>query len=217
VIDVAVALSIARRSHLDAVAIGYESMSAAGMIVEGGGAAVAAVMGAEQERAQERADAAIAVFEIEAKLAKIAYGTRTLAAIPAEAGQTIGTLKIVMSELSERTVSGSFPAVANAEVEATKLNQGALEFMLGAQKIMFEELVFLGDEMLERTRTETHLFTEFVAKMAGAHSVKDIRTMCQECGQHQLDFIRRDSERLFKHGERMIATTSNLISGRTPN
>ena len=48
VIDVAVALTIARRSHLDAVAIGYESKSAAGMIVEGGGAAVAAVMGAEQ-------------------------------------------------------------------------------------------------------------------------------------------------------------------------
>ena len=92
VIDVAVALTVARRSHLDAVAIGYESMSAAGMIVEGGGAAVAAVMGAEQERAHERANAAIAAFEIEAKLAKIAYGTRTFAAIPAEAGQTIGAL-----------------------------------------------------------------------------------------------------------------------------
>ena len=92
VLDVAVALTIARRSHLDAIAIGYESMSAAGMIVEGGGAAVAAVMGAEQVRAQERADAALAVFEIEAKLAKIAYGTRTLVAVPAEAGQTISTL-----------------------------------------------------------------------------------------------------------------------------
>ena len=92
VIDVAIALTIARRSHLDAISIGYESMTAAGMIVDGGGAAVAAVMGAEQERAQERADAAIAVFEIEAKLAKIAYGTRTLAAIPAEAGQTISAL-----------------------------------------------------------------------------------------------------------------------------
>jgi nucleotide-binding universal stress UspA family protein len=92
VIDVAVALSMARRSHLDAIAIGYESMSAAGMLVEGGGAAVAAVIGAEQDRAQERADAAMAVFETEAKLAKIAYGTRTLTAIPAEAGQTIGAL-----------------------------------------------------------------------------------------------------------------------------
>ena len=92
VVDVAVALTIARRSHLDAIAIGYESMSAAGMIVDGGGAAVAVVMGAEQDRAQERADAAIAIFEVEAGLAKIAYGIRTLATIPAEAGQTIGTL-----------------------------------------------------------------------------------------------------------------------------
>ena len=53
--------------------------------------------------------------------------------------------------------------------------------------------------------------------MAGAHSVKDVKTMCQECGQHQLDFIRRDSERLFRHGERMIAATSNLINGRSLN
>ena len=119
-----------------------------------------------------------------------------------------------MSELSERAASNSFPAVTNSEAEATKLNQSALEFMLGAQKMMLEELVFFGDEMLERTRTETQLFTEFVAKMASAHSVRDVKTMCQECGQHQLDFFRRDSERLFRHGERMIAATSNLIGGR---
>ena len=122
-----------------------------------------------------------------------------------------------MSELSARAASSSVPEITNAEAEATKLNQSALEFMLGAQKMMFEEMVFLGDQMLERTRTEMHLFTEFLAKMAAAHSVKDIRTMCQECGQHQLDFYRRDSERLFKHGERMIAASSNLISGRSVN
>lgn len=122
-----------------------------------------------------------------------------------------------MSDLSERIASDSSPAVANAEAEATKLNQSTLEFMLGAQKILFEEMVFFGDEMMERARTETHLLSEFVAKMAGAHSVKDVRTMYQECGQHQLDFMRRDTERLFRHGERMIAATSNLISGREPN
>jgi nucleotide-binding universal stress UspA family protein len=92
VIDVAIALTMARRSHLDAVAIGYESMSAVGMVVEGGSAAVAAVMGVEQERALERANAAIAVFEVEARLAKIAYGSRAIAAIPADAEQTIGAL-----------------------------------------------------------------------------------------------------------------------------
>jgi nucleotide-binding universal stress UspA family protein len=92
VVDLAIALSAARRSHLDAVAAGYESMGTIGMVAEGGGAAVAAVMGDQQERALERANAAISVFEIEAKLAKIAYGVRSFAAVPAEAGQTIATL-----------------------------------------------------------------------------------------------------------------------------
>jgi nucleotide-binding universal stress UspA family protein len=92
VIDVAVALTMRSGAHLDAVAIGYESMSAAGMIAEGGGAAVAAVMGVEQERAMERANAAISVFEVEARLAKIAYGSRAFAAIPADAGETVGAL-----------------------------------------------------------------------------------------------------------------------------
>jgi hypothetical protein len=122
--------------------------------------------------------------------------------------------EIVMTALSERDTSSSSQPAANGEAEASRLNQSALEFMFGAQRMMIEEFVFFTDEMLERTRTEMHLFTEFVAKMAGAHSVKDVKTMCQECGQHQLDFLRRDSERLFRHGERMIATTSNLISGR---
>ena len=39
VIEVAVALTMARRSHLDAVAIGYELMGAVGMLVGSGGAA----------------------------------------------------------------------------------------------------------------------------------------------------------------------------------
>lgn len=92
VIDVAVALTLGRRSHLDAVAIGYESRGSVGMIAEGGGAAVAAAIGYEQERALERANAAIAVFEAEAKLAKIAYGSRALIAIPSDAEETIGAL-----------------------------------------------------------------------------------------------------------------------------
>lgn len=92
VIDVAIPLTFEYRAHLDAVAVGYKSMSSAGMVVGGGSAAVAAVMGIEQERALERANAAISVFEVEAKLANIAYDTRALAALPADADQTIGAL-----------------------------------------------------------------------------------------------------------------------------
>ena len=48
VIEVAVALTMARRWHLDAVAIGYELMGGVGMLVGSGGAAIAAVVGAKQ-------------------------------------------------------------------------------------------------------------------------------------------------------------------------
>jgi hypothetical protein len=103
-------------------------------------------------------------------------------------------------------------SVANAVGRLTRTNQRALDFMFGVQKATLEEMIFASNEAFDRIRTETHLFSEFASKMVGAHSVKDLKTMCEECGQHQIDFVRRDSERLFKHGERMIETTSNLFN-----
>ena len=122
-----------------------------------------------------------------------------------------------MTLMSARAAFSSPQPVENAEAEAVQLNRSALQFVLGAQAVIFEELVFLSEEMQERARTEVHLFNEFVMKMAGAHSVKDVRMMCLECGEHQLDFFRRDTERLFRHSQRMIATTSKLINGRPLN
>jgi hypothetical protein len=120
-----------------------------------------------------------------------------------------------MSERSEPGVAAIVeqPA-ADAATRLTKENKRALDFMFGAQMVILEEMVFAANEMLDRARTETHLFSEFISKMAGSHSVKDLKTMCEECGQHQIDFVRRDCERLFRHGERMIETTSNLFSNR---
>ena len=92
-----------------------------------------------------------------------------------------------------------------------------MDFMMGAQKAVLEEMVFAANEMLERAQTETHLLSEFVSKMAGSHSVKDLKTMGAECAQHQIDFLRRDSERLVKHGERMIEVTANLFKNRPEN
>jgi hypothetical protein len=119
-----------------------------------------------------------------------------------------------MTELSEQSAALVEQSVADTATRLTKANKNALDFLMGAQKVMLEELVFAGNEMLERTRTETHLLSEFVSKMAGSHSVKDLKTMSQECGQHQIDFIRRDSERLFKHSERMIEATAKLFGNR---
>jgi hypothetical protein len=105
-------------------------------------------------------------------------------------------------------------SVAKTAAEWNKANERFLNFMVGVQKAMLEETVFTGKEILDRALTETHLFAEFSQKMAGAHSVNDLKTMYQECGQHQIDFVRRDSERIFKHGVRMIEVTSGLFSNR---
>jgi hypothetical protein len=119
-------------------------------------------------------------------------------------------LEVAMLEFYEPGAAIIEDSVANAVARATKANKCALDFTFRAQKAMLE--VFASNEIFDRIRTETHLFSEFASKMAGSHSVKDLKTMWEECGQHQIDFIRRDSDRLFKHGDRVVETTSKLFS-----
>jgi hypothetical protein len=119
-----------------------------------------------------------------------------------------------MPLLSEQDAAMVEQSTAEAATRLTAASKHALDFMMGARKLLLEEMVFAGNELLERSRSEMHLLSEFVSKMAGSHSVNGLKTMGQECAQHQLDFIRRDSERLFKHGERMIEVTTNLFNSR---
>ena len=122
-----------------------------------------------------------------------------------------------MTELARESASIVEQSAVDASTRLTKVNKNAMDFMCSAQKVILEEMVFAGNEMLDRARTETHLWSEFVSKMAGSHSVKDLKTMYEECSQHQIDFIRRDSDRLFRHGERMIETASKLFSKQPEN
>ncbi|MGC4057533.1 MAG: hypothetical protein QM743_05350 [Chitinophagaceae bacterium] len=96
-------------------------------------------------------------------------------------------------------------------MKLTKAKELATGFMFGAQKLMLEEMVFAGNEILDRTQTEMRLLSELISKVASAHSVNDIRTMYEECGKHQLEFIRRDCDRVFRNGERVIEALSNLF------
>ena len=86
-----------------------------------------------------------------------------------------------------------------------------MNFLFGAQRLLIEEIAFVRNEMLDRMHTETHLFNEFLSKMAQAHSVNDIRMMYEACGQHQLDFIRRDCERFFQHAQHSADVWSRLF------
>ncbi len=52
-------------------------------------------------------------------------------------------------------------SVAKTVARLNKTNKSALDFMINAQKAMFEEMIFAGNEISDRIRTETQLFNEF--------------------------------------------------------
>jgi nucleotide-binding universal stress UspA family protein len=89
VVDGAISLAVARAAHLDAVSVGYETANVG--LAADGGAAVAALFEAERERALARANAALAVFEAEARNAAITYSLKGFTDLPAEAAATVGT------------------------------------------------------------------------------------------------------------------------------
>jgi len=91
VIDASISLASAFGAHVDAVATGYVSTAAAYVMTGSDAAAVAAVFEMEQEKAAERATAALSIFETEASRAGIARACRVIADLPAEAGLSIGT------------------------------------------------------------------------------------------------------------------------------
>jgi hypothetical protein len=122
-----------------------------------------------------------------------------------------------MPEFSEAVAATPEQATAEAATQMANVNQRVANFIFGAQKLMLEEFVFTSNAMVERAQTEMHLFSELASKMAGAHSIKDIRTMYEECSKHQIEFVRRDSDRLFRHGERLIEATSSLFKSHPLN
>ncbi len=93
VVDGAISLAVSHASHLDAVSVGYETANV-GLAMEGG-AAVAAVFEIEQERALARANAALVVFEAEARNAGIIYHCRAISKPPGGScgiGERFGTV-----------------------------------------------------------------------------------------------------------------------------
>jgi nucleotide-binding universal stress UspA family protein len=89
VIEGSVSLAHACGAHLDAFSVGYEATTNVPLVAEGG-AAVAAIFEVEEQRATERAETALGVFEVEARNAGISYSTRALCALPADAASIAG-------------------------------------------------------------------------------------------------------------------------------
>src|SRR5690242_6949330 len=90
IIDGAVALAMTCNARLQAVSVGYETANIA--IPIGGGPAVAAVFEMEHDRARQRADTALSVFDTEARNAGIAYNVTAITGPLYDAAAQVGAL-----------------------------------------------------------------------------------------------------------------------------
>jgi nucleotide-binding universal stress UspA family protein len=83
-IDGSISLAMTYGADLEAIAVGYESVNDVPFVAEGG-AAIAPMFEAQHKQALERANGALAVFDVEAKAAKVTRRSRALATSFAEA------------------------------------------------------------------------------------------------------------------------------------
>ena len=116
-----------------------------------------------------------------------------------------------MSDVSEQSSATKEPLATDAASQLTKANKYAFSLLVDTRNVLLDEMLFARSEVFDRAVAETKIFNEFLSKLAEARSVKDFATMYQDCTMHQLDFIRRDTERLLKHSERVIDNTSKLV------
>lgn len=90
IVDSAISLATRHAAHLDAVSIGFETANL-GLSIDAA-AAVATIYEVEHEGALARANAALAVFETEARNAGITYDLLPLTGGPADLAASVGTL-----------------------------------------------------------------------------------------------------------------------------
>jgi hypothetical protein len=115
-----------------------------------------------------------------------------------------------MPELREQAPAEQ-KLVGEVTAQIAEANKRGLEFSLGAQKAIFDEMVEAGSSALEHTQAQMNVMAEFASKVAEAHSFKDIVRAWQECSQHQMDVVRQDSQRFVAHGREILDKSFKLL------
>lgn len=134
VIDGAVSLATRCQARLHAVAAGHESVNMP--FLAEGGAAIAAISEAEHDKAMDRARAALALFEADAKLAGLTYSCRAIAELQADAAAIVGAT----SRLYDLAI------VAQPEFERETFDNGLAEAILfqSGGPVLFIPYIFRG-------------------------------------------------------------------------
>jgi hypothetical protein len=95
--------------------------------------------------------------------------------------------------------------------QLTEIAGRGTQLALGAQKLIFYEIMQANQDALEHARSGMSTAQEFVAKVAQAHSVKDLAAAFRDCGHQQMDRFHRSYEHLFTHGHEVFEASSNLV------
>lgn len=121
-----------------------------------------------------------------------------------------------MSEAQNVNKSTNGNGTGSIANQLVGMNKRSIDLLFNVQKAVLEELIDVSNDALERTSAEFSIACEFASKIAEAHSANGLKQVYEECGKHQADFIRRDSERAFKRWQRFLDRTSKVFLNQPP-
>jgi hypothetical protein len=123
-----------------------------------------------------------------------------------------------MSELDQHAFGRGDEAGRIAAESARRVTDSArdvLQFGLGAQKAVVEELAQASGELLAHLQAEVEIASELVARVASSHSIRELASAWSDCAQHQADAFRRTSQLMMKHSQRVCERSARLLSGQS--
>lgn len=120
-----------------------------------------------------------------------------------------------MSELSAHADDATRVAELGAG-QIVKSGRYALDVTLGVQKVLFDEMAKSSNEVMERVRSEIEIASEFIARLASAHSIREIATVYTDCSEHQAEAFRQDSQMLFRHSQRICEQAAKIFAAGQP-
>jgi hypothetical protein len=81
------------------------------------------------------------------------------------------------------------------------------------QRELFEILQETNRSWLERMQMEASLISELSDKLAGAHSIPETMTICQEWASRRMDLATEDAKHLLSYTQAFTETGARLLSG----
>ena len=121
-----------------------------------------------------------------------------------------------MSEVTTHTDDATRVAELGAG-QMVKSGRYALDVTLGVQRVLLEEMAKSGNEVMQRLRAEMDIASEFIARLASAHSIREIATVCTDCSEHQAEAFRQDSQMLFRHSQRICEQAAKIFAAGQPS